>query len=53
MAIVALSAFFSMNAFANNNVVYSCTTTDNQTLKVTKEGETMCTLTVIPHSKIL
>lgn len=38
MAIVALSAFFSMNAFANNSVVYSCTTTDNQTLKVTKEG---------------
>lgn len=37
-AILALSALFSVNAFANNNVVYSCKTTENQTLTITKES---------------
>lgn len=39
ITILTLSVLFSANALAaDNNTIYSCTTTENQTLTVTKEG---------------
>lgn len=37
LAVLTVAALFSTGALANN-VVYSCKTTENQTLTVTKEG---------------